>query len=181
MDFLTHALVGALLGELSPKRIKNRQAKGALAAMSPDIANLVAYPYLGIKSGNMIPYAYPRDFYANPWIVDHWTWIPWEITHSFLFWGLIVMPLLIWFRKPLLLGIAYASHLLLDMPSHSGIWSTVPFYPFEYRFDGWFDAWAWGAQEIFISATIVFLIWRCVAALRLSGPDVLAWPLEAES
>ena len=42
MDFLTHALVGALLGELSPERIKNRQAKGALAAISPDIANLVA-------------------------------------------------------------------------------------------------------------------------------------------
>ena len=54
MDFLTHALVGALLGELSPERIKNRQAKGALAAMSPDIANLVAYPYLGIKSGNIL-------------------------------------------------------------------------------------------------------------------------------
>ena len=129
MDFLTHALVGALLGELSPERIKNRQVKGALAAISPDIANLVAYPYLGIKSGNIIPYAYPRDFYANPWIVDHWTWVPWEITHSFLFWGFIVMPLLLYFKKPLLFGVAYASHLLLDMPSHSGIWSTVPFIP----------------------------------------------------
>jgi len=51
----------------------------------------------------------------------------------------------------------------------------------QFRFEGWFDAWAWGAQEIFISATIVFLIWRCVAALRLSGPDMLAWPVEAES
>jgi hypothetical protein len=91
------------------------------------------------------------------------------------------MPLLLWFKKPMLLGVAYASHLLLDMPSHSGIWSTVPLYPLQFRFEGWFDAWAWGAQEIFISATIVFLIWRCVAALRLSGPDVLAWPVEAES
>ena len=55
MDSLTHALVGALIGELSPKRIKNRQAKGALAAMAPDMANFFAYPYLGIKSGNAIP------------------------------------------------------------------------------------------------------------------------------
>jgi hypothetical protein len=181
MDSLTHGLVGALIGELSPKRIKNRQAKGALAAMAPDMANFFAYPYLGIKSGNAIPYAHPQDFYSNPWIVDHWTWIPWEISHSFFFWGFVVMPLLLWFKKPMLLGVAYASHLLLDIPSHSGIWSTVPLYPLQFRFEGWFDAWAWGAQEIFISATIVFLIWRCVAALRLSGPDVLAWPVEAES
>ena len=41
MDSLTHALVGALIGELSPKRIKNRQAKGALAAMAPDM--VIAY------------------------------------------------------------------------------------------------------------------------------------------
>lgn len=99
MDSLTHALVGALIGELSPKRIKNRQAKGALAAMAPDMANFFAYPYLGIKSGNAIPYAYPQDFYSNPWIVDHWTWIPWEISHSFFFWGFVVMPLLLWFKK----------------------------------------------------------------------------------
>ena len=85
--------------------------------------------------------------------------------------GFCRYPLLLWFKKPMLLGVAYASHLLLDMPSHSGIWSTVPLYPLQFRFEGWFDAWAWGAQEIFISATIVFLIWRCVAALRLSGPD----------
>ena len=181
MDLLTHALVGALLGEVSPKRIKKRQVKGALAAMSPDITNLVIYVYLGIKSGNTIPYAYPRDFYANPWIIDHWTWVSWEITHSFLFWGLIVMPLLLYCKKPLLFGVAYASHLLLDLPSHSGIWSTVPFYPLEYRFDGWFDAWAWGAQEIFISAMTALLLWRCAAALKISGPDVLAWPLEAET
>ena len=55
MDSLTHGLVGALIGELSPKRIKNRQAKGALAAMAPDMANFFAYPYLGNKSGNAIP------------------------------------------------------------------------------------------------------------------------------
>ena len=85
MDSLTHALVGALIGELSPKRIKNRQTKGALAAMAPDMANFFADPYLGIKSGNTIPYAYLQDFYSNPWIVDHWTWIPWEISHSFFF------------------------------------------------------------------------------------------------
>ena len=48
MDFLSHALVGALIGEVSPKGIKHRQLKGALAAMSPDIANFFAYPYLGV-------------------------------------------------------------------------------------------------------------------------------------
>ncbi len=181
MDFLSHALVGALIGEVSPKRIKHRQLKGALAAMSPDIANFFAYPYLGVKVGNTIPYAHPEDFYANPWIIDHWTWIPWEITHSLLFWGLIVMPLLLWSKKPLLFGVAYLSHILLDMPSHSGIWSTVPLYPFEYRFDGWFDAWAWSVPEAIMWATIPFALWRIAAYTRVPSIDVLAWPSEHEA
>ena len=159
MDFLTHALVGALLGELSPERIKKSTSQRGAGGDISRHCQSCSLPLFGHKIRQHHSVCLPRDFYANPWIVDHWTWVPWEITHSFLFWGLIVMPLLLYFKKPLLFGVAYASHLLLDMPSHSGIWSTVPFYPFEYRFDGWFDAWAWGAQEIFISATTVFLLY----------------------
>ena len=49
MDVLFHGLIGAIIGECAPKSIKNRRIKGALAAMSPDLANIPLYLYLGMK------------------------------------------------------------------------------------------------------------------------------------
>ena len=178
MDLLFHALVGATIGELSPKQIERRQLKGTLGGISPDIANLITYPYLGITVGNPIPYATPSDFYANPWIVDHWSYVPWEITHSLLFWGLVIMPLLYYFKISKLIGIGYLSHIILDLPSHTGIWSSVPLYPFEFMFEGWFDAWAWPISDILFWSFFPFILWRITAYLR--GIDIffLRWPSE---
>jgi len=178
MDFVCHALVGASIGELAPRRISNRQLKGALAGMSPDIMNVFSYFYLGFRQGNPIPIASAEDFKSNPWIVDHWTWIPWEISHSFLFWGLFVMPLIFLFRAPVMIGLAYLSHLILDLPSHTGIWSAVPLYPIQIRYEGWFDAWAWSAEEIILWATIPFLAWRACAVLRSPENPWLVWRSE---
>ena len=181
MDFLSHALVGATIGELSPKSINRRQLKGAGMAILPDLANLFTYIYLGIKTKRPIPIAGASDFQNNPWIVNHWTFLPWEISHSFLFWGLLIMPLLIWYRQPKMLGIAYLSHLLLDLPSHTGVWSTVPFYPFNFRVEGWFDAWAWPIENILFAAIIPFLIWQIIATLRRWDWYYLRWPEETST
>ena len=178
MDPLTHALIGATIGELSPKRIKNRRLKGAVAGMIPDLFNLLTYFYLGIKAGHNIPIAKPEDYYSNTWIIDHWTWMPWEITHSFLFWAIVIVPITLYFKQPILIVIAYFSHLILDLPSHTGIWSSKPFYPFNYQFEGWFDAWAWDFETIISFATIPLIIWLICAYLRENDYWFLRWPSE---
>ena len=181
MDLLSHALVGATIGELIPKSINRRQLKAAGMAILPDIANLFTYIYLGIKAKRTIPWAGADDFQSNPWIVDHWTFLPWEISHSFLLWGFLLVPILIWYRQPIMLGIAYFSHLLLDLPSHTGIWSTVPLYPFSLRVEGWFDVWAWSIESILFTAIVPFLIWQIIAALRRWDWYYLRWPEETST
>jgi len=53
-------------------------------------------------------------------------------------------------------------------------------YPFEFRFEGWFDAWAWSVSEAIMWATIPFVLWRIAAYTRVPSIDVLAWPSEQE-
>ena len=48
MDVLFHGLIGAIIGEGAPKSIKNRRLNGALAAMSPDLAIIPLYLFLGM-------------------------------------------------------------------------------------------------------------------------------------
>ena len=112
------------------------------------------------------------------WIIDHWTWMPWEITHSFLFWAIVIIPAILYFKQPILIAIAYLSHLILDLPSHTGIWSSKPFYPFNYQFEGWFDAWAWDFETIISFATIPLIIWLICAYLRENDYWFLRWPSE---
>ncbi len=178
MDSLFHALVGAFIGECAPKSIKNRRLKGALASMSPDLLNIPCYLYLGFKSNSTLWYPKPEAFYENPWILDHWTWAGWNLTHSLLFWGIIVMPLIRRAKWTPLFGAAYLSHLLLDLPSHSGIWSVQPLWPFNWLLQGWFDAWAWNLQEILMYSTVPAFCWFMMHQLR--SRDWILWPSERE-
>lgn len=166
MDSLFHALVGAFIGECAPKSIKNRRMKGALAAMAPDLMNIPSYLFLGIKTNSTLWYPQPDAFYANPWITEHWTWMMWNLSHSFVFWGLIIMPLLWRSNWTPLFGIAYLSHLLLDLPSHSGIWSVQPFWPYNWLMGGWFDAWAWNLKEIFTYSILPAVSWFFMYQMR---------------
>ena len=68
-----------------------------------------------------------------------------------------------------LLSIAYLSHLLLDLPSHTGIWGMAPFWPYPMLVNGWFDAWAWGPGTIFTYALIPAALWALARAMDVSG------------
>ncbi len=179
MDSLFHALVGAMIGEIAPKSIKRRRLKGALAAMSPDLMNIPSYLYLGIKTNSTLWYPQPDAFYQNPWITEHWTWLCWNMSHSFLFWGLIIMPLVIRSKWTPLFGIAYLSHLILDLPSHSGIWSVQPIWPYGWLAEGWFDAWAWNLRQIFTYSTLPAFCWFLAYRMRLQ--KWIVWPSERQN
>tara|TARA_B100001996_G_scaffold134330_1_gene102258 strand:- start:1106 stop:1666 length:561 start_codon:yes stop_codon:yes gene_type:complete len=164
MDIFTHFIIGASIGEIAPKDIKNRHAIGAGFALLPDVTNLLlVHPYLGWLAGRTIPFAYAEDFITHPEILSHWTYHVWLFTHGLIFWSFFVLPFWRKHRSAPLAILAYLSHILMDMPSHSGIYGTQPFYPFPLIFDGWFDAWLWGPLEIFGSAIFcacIFLIVR---------------------
>ena len=84
-------------------------------------------------------------------------------SHGFIFWSLFVLPFWNKHRAAPLAIIAYLSHILMDLPSHTGEYGLQPFFPFPFIFDGWFDAWLWGPIEILFSViafTILFAIVR---------------------
>lgn len=170
MDLLFHAVVGAAIGECAPKRIQHRQLKGVAGALLPDLANLPSYLYLGMKTNSTLWYPTPEAFYNNEWIVNHPTWAVWYLSHSLLFWAIVVVPLFRYAKWEHLLSIAYLSHLLLDLPSHTGIWGMAPFWPHPMLVDGWFDAWAWGPGTIFTYALIPAALWALARTM-----DVSAW------
>ena len=164
MDVFTHFIIGASIGEIAPKDIKNRHAIGASFAILPDITNVIfVHPYLGWLAGHTIPFAVSQDFINHPEILQHWTYQTWLFSHGFIFWSFFVLPFWNKHRAAPLAILGYLSHILMDLPSHTGIFGLQPFYPFPFIFNGWFDAWLWGPIEIFLSViafSIVFAIVR---------------------
>ena len=71
-------------------------------------------------------------------------------------------------------SLAYASHIVLDIPSHSGIYGLEPFYPIPYIFDGWFDAWLWGPGPILASISLALIAYLAIRRIRSS----FLWPSE---
>ena len=175
LDTVTHALIGLILGELAPKDMKHRHLIGFFFGMLPDITNiLLVHPYLGWVADRTIPFALGSDFINYPEILNHWTYHVWLLSHSLLFWAIVFTPQWKRSRNVKLATVAYASHILADIPSHTGAYGLEPFYPIRYIFDGWFDAWLWGPGPIaasIASACIVFL------AVRKLRKHVL-WPSE---
>ncbi len=175
MDTITHGLMGLICGELAPKQIKNRRIIGMGFGMLPDIVNiLILHPYLGWLVGHTIPFATPNDFIDYPEILNHWTYHAWLLTHSFLFWAILFLPF--WQRSNTvkLATAAYFLHILMDIPSHSGIYGLEPFFPIRYVFSGWFDAWLWGPIPIALSIISTALVYLVVRKLRMQ----YFWPSE---
>lgn len=57
-------------------------------------------------------------------------------------WSHSVWPILvIWMFSPLM-ALCYASHLVLDIPTHASTWAPRPFYPWHHRI-GVFREWEW--------------------------------------
>ncbi len=165
------------MGECAPKNIKHRHWIGMGFGVLPDITNLIlVHPYLGHIAGRTIPFALGSDFVDFPQILDHWTYHVWLLSHSLLFWAIVFAPL--WRRSPgmKLATLAYLSHVLADLPSHTGAYGLEPFYPVHYIFDGWFDAWLWGPGPIAVSVVLTTVVFLLTRALR----QRVLWPSERQ-
>jgi hypothetical protein len=143
LDTISHILVGNIFKEIS--RVRSLRDKLIIVsfAFAPDaLGLLLVYPLLGHEKGR--PYWIPHD---SDWIGAHaahpvWAAI-WEIPHSLFFLALIVVPLVLWLRWPKIAIGSYLSHILLDLPTHTGEWAERPFYPLGITVKGFTDAWAW--------------------------------------
>lgn len=175
LDTATHALIGLMLGEMAPKDIKHRRLIGLGFGMLPDITNvLLVHPYLGLVAGRDIPFAMGVDFLNHPEILDHWTYHAWLLSHSLLFWAIVFLPFWRKSQTTKLAAVAYLSHLLADIPSHTGAYGLEPFYPIAYIFDGWFDAWLWGPIPIGVSILVSAGMYLVVRRARMT----MLWPSE---
>jgi len=186
VDVISHALIGAIVAQFclwkmddSSKR-KKLVVVGALLAAAPDIANIPLYMHLGAINGRFLWIPYHSDWNGHrtafPIMV-----IGWEITHS-----LIIATLVGYFlyRKKYALWpvFCWVSHLLVDILTHTGEWSSVPLWPIYLKVEGVDDAWKWTpAGWLFSNVVLVvlfYLISKYMQNWRINYPTYLL-PAEA--
>ncbi|HRE25946.1 MAG TPA: hypothetical protein PK954_04880 [Anaerolineales bacterium] len=155
MDIVSHALVGRLLAsrETPPKETALLMGAAAL----PDLFQIPLYAYLG--------YLKARPF----WIPENADWIGfraaqpdwvllWDIPHSVLFFVAAVVPLVLLLKMNRLVVLAYASHLVIDLFTHTGEWAVRPFWPHPLLVEGFTDAWAWNPIWFLVAWLILGLL-----------------------
>lgn len=168
MDTLSHGLWGGLL--FGKKNKKDFWAAVAFG-MAPDIFSFGIFTgmtVLGMVSG-LDWSAGPPD----PRLVPEYVHQLYNVTHSFVTFGLVFGVVWFWLKKPYWPMLAWPFHILLDLPTHTTAFFPTPFlWPFlEYRFNGV----AWSHPLIFIPNWIalgVGYVWWFVHRKRISGAQV---------
>jgi hypothetical protein len=158
MDFLSHGLIGAAIGLLAKRPTKAVVIKAAIFGLLPDVFQIPYY--LGLGHLKNRPYNWPEIADWEGFRGTH-TWLDacWDIPHSFFFLFLVIIPLVKLLKQSPVLIYAYASHILFDIPTHTGEWAVKFLYPFPIRVSGLTDAWAWGWDMLAISwATLAIVI-----------------------
>lgn len=163
MDILSHFLTGRIIAttqRLTPKQNFIVSFFGFL----PDLTQILLYP--------LLVWILPRPYYfpANEdWIgvtnKHPWFTFAYEFPHSITFMLLIIVPLIWYFQLPKLCIAAYFSHILLDIPTHTGEWATKILCPSQYYYiEGWTDAWAWSPSSfvlswLFLGLILIFILY----------------------
>ncbi|MEM7243862.1 MAG: metal-dependent hydrolase [Acidobacteriota bacterium] len=161
MDCASHAFIGAGVGELGRRHWSRRQVVGwcAFFGILPDVlSNWFLYPYLGWLKGR--DWLIPRN---EDWIgfreSNPWLSATWEATHSLVFVAVVILPVVRYFRLPRACSLAYLSHVLADIVTHSGEWSATPLWPLPWRVEGWADAWRWDSPALLLSVLASAAFW----------------------
>ena len=162
MDLVSHALVGNIFKEAS--RVNSIRDKIIVVSFAflPDLPVLLVYLLLGHEKGR--PYWIP---YNSDWMgvrAAHPIWAAlWEIPHSLLFLILVIAPLVVWLKWPKMAIASYLSHIVLDIPTHTGEWAVKPLFPLSLSTSGFTDAWAWPIPYMVISWLVLL---GCAFAIR---------------
>lgn len=155
MDIITHALVGKAIAV--PKRSRKADFWIILFSLLPDFTLIPFYLFLGYVNKRPFWIAHNSDWDGVRNLYPFLNSIQ-EISHSFLFAVFVILPIILLFKLPKTAFFAYSIHLLLDLPSHTGEWAVKPFYPLNYSFNGFTDAWSWPVHFMVISWIVLLIV-----------------------
>ena len=135
MDIVTHAVVGAATGLPF-----GRPLMGALIACVPDVV-------LGWRRKPV-----PNDLY--------------NLTHGLPFLALNAFVLWILFSPELavLVALALASHVVLDLPTHGATWAPPLLYPFHTKRYSMGNEWEF-FNESWVTGFLVAVLWSLICVL----------------
>ncbi len=163
MDVLTHAL----WPYAATIRQKSWRRWAALWGMFPDIGVLPQIYYL-LTHGTSNPFFSHTNWEGisipEPWMVSY------RITHSFVTLGVMLLLYYAWKRRwawPLLIG--WASHILLDMFTHVGVYANQPLYPLSSLTiygRNWSDPWIFFSNWVALALVFGFFGYRWVKRRR---------------
>lgn len=155
MDIITHALTGKIIA--LPQKSKRTDFWTILFSLLPDASLIPFYLTLGYINGRAFFIPHNSDWNGARNLYPFLNSIQ-EISHSFVFAFLIILPIILLFKLPKIAFLGYLAHIILDLPSHTGEWAIKPFYPLNYSIEGFTDAWSWPLYSMAISWIICFII-----------------------
>lgn len=157
MDVLSHLLVGKILSHTQTYEKKDKFLISFFGFL-PDASQFVLYP--------LLVWILPRSYYFpanNDWIgiTEKHTWFTfaYEFPHSLTFLLLVIVPFVWYWGLPKLCVISYFLHIILDVFTHTGEWSTKILSPSRYYYvEGYTDAWAWGLSYFMASWLLLLIV-----------------------
>lgn len=156
MDFVSHALIGRAIAEFNTAKKKDVIFISSFAVL-PDITQLLLYPYLGYIKNR--PFFLPNNEDWNGFSLEHpFLTSLYLIPHSILFLGIVIIPMIYFFKLHKLCILSYFSHIFIDIFSHTGEWSTQFLYPIKTNTSGFTDGWALPLKYLVISWIILIFV-----------------------
>ncbi|MBC7863859.1 MAG: hypothetical protein IAF38_12865 [Bacteroidia bacterium] len=161
MDVASHALVGVAIGLIEKNRTKKTILKTSFFSFLPDIFQLPYYLAVGNSKNRSFNWPQPEDWTGfrgtHPFLDTLW-----NVPHSIFFLLLVIIPIIKLSKQSNFLIIAYLSHILIDIPTHTGEWGVKFLFPFNLTVSGFTDAWAWSLNALIISWAVLFILSFCI-------------------
>ncbi len=157
MDIISHGLIGCAIGQFYCKTNVKKVGIAGMTAMLPDFFQIPYYLTLGYLCDRPFYIPYNEDwtgFRGQLPLLD----LVWDVPHSLLFLVLVVVPIVKKFRLEKILILSYLSHIIADIPTHTGEWNLRYFFPLEFTINGVTDAWKWNLTYLAISWIILVVI-----------------------
>ncbi len=141
MDFGTHLLSGIVLSYFLTDYVSSFWILIIIFSLLPDLIGEFFYQVGRVRNGKNIKFIYDEEVTdSSKYLGNSKFLIPYDFLHS-----LLAIILLYVFSFPYELIMAYTSHILLDVVSHSKkSWGIMTFWPFyKKRFGPSKDWWSW--------------------------------------
>ncbi len=177
MDVISHLLIGELIGVAARVETRRERALTVAFAALPDLPMAVVYPLLGQENGRPFWLPLQADWSGLRELHPLWA-AAWDVPHSLLFWALVIAPLVLLLKLPRVTLLAYLSHILVDVFTHTGEWSLRLLYPVDWAVSGFTDGWTWSLGESALAwGVLAAAIALAVIAMRKGGGAARLRPL----